>query len=207
MIRPGRPGTTAALFFGGAVAFVSAVQIVRAIRPALLADPDPSWIPARFLLWLGLLAGTACAGGLAAGLYLLWIRSRSFPEEIRPLPLRAPAIALIAAGAVVLGTLLRFVALDRVPPSMWIDDLSLIPAALELKGNLSDFHDTVRPAPYGVLKPYGSVGVLYLELYLRAVLLYVGALLGVVVYAGLVDKNLWGHVRRWAGAPQRPNDP
>lgn len=44
-----------------------------------------------------------------------------------------------------------------------------------------------------------AAGVLYLELYLRAVLLYVGALLGVVVYAGLVDKNLWGHVRRWAG--------
>lgn len=26
-----------------------------------------------------------------------------------------------------------------------------------------------------------------------------GALLGTVVYAGLVDKNMWGHVRRWAG--------
>ncbi|MFD7392625.1 hypothetical protein ACFV46_29575 [Streptomyces sp. NPDC059852] len=44
-----------------------------------------------------------------------------------------------------------------------------------------------------------AAGILYLELYIRAVLLYVGALLGVVVYAGLVDKDLWGHVRRWAG--------
>ncbi|MFE9769950.1 hypothetical protein ACFYPC_36420 [Streptomyces sp. NPDC005808] len=44
-----------------------------------------------------------------------------------------------------------------------------------------------------------AAGVLYLELVIRAALLYVGALLGVVVYAGLVDKNLWGHVRRWAG--------
>jgi hypothetical protein len=44
-----------------------------------------------------------------------------------------------------------------------------------------------------------AAGVLYLELFLRALLLYVGALLGVVVYSGLVDKNLWGHVRRWAG--------
>lgn len=34
---------------------------------------------------------------------------------------------------------------------------------------------------------------------IRAALLYVGALLGTVVYAGLVDKNLWKHVRRWAG--------
>ncbi|QNP64042.1 hypothetical protein [Streptomyces genisteinicus] len=44
-----------------------------------------------------------------------------------------------------------------------------------------------------------AAGVLFLELFIRAVLLYVGALLGVVVYAGLVDKNMWGHVRRWAG--------
>ncbi|MCT2592925.1 hypothetical protein LHJ74_23930 [Streptomyces sp. N2-109] len=44
-----------------------------------------------------------------------------------------------------------------------------------------------------------AAGVLYLELVIRAALLYVGALLGTAVYAGLVDKNLWGHVRRWAG--------
>ncbi|MFJ7206703.1 hypothetical protein ACIQWR_24640 [Streptomyces sp. NPDC098789] len=44
-----------------------------------------------------------------------------------------------------------------------------------------------------------AAGVLWLELVIRAALLYVGALLGVVVYAGLVDRNLWGHVRRWAG--------
>lgn len=44
-----------------------------------------------------------------------------------------------------------------------------------------------------------AAGILFLELFIRAALLYVGALLGVVVYAGLVDRNLWGHVRRWAG--------
>ncbi|MFD3513661.1 hypothetical protein [Streptomyces sp. NPDC058657] len=44
-----------------------------------------------------------------------------------------------------------------------------------------------------------AAGVLWLELVVRAALLYVGALLGTVVYAGLVDKNLWSHVRRWAG--------
>ncbi|MBH1937844.1 hypothetical protein I5Q34_26840 [Streptomyces sp. AV19] len=42
-------------------------------------------------------------------------------------------------------------------------------------------------------------GALWLLLVLRALGLYVGALLGVVVYAGLVDKDLWGHIRRWAG--------
>ncbi|QGV82716.1 hypothetical protein EIZ62_17430 [Streptomyces ficellus] len=44
-----------------------------------------------------------------------------------------------------------------------------------------------------------AAGILWLELVVRAALLYVGALLGTVVYAGLVDKNMWGHVRRWAG--------
>ncbi|MGP3926518.1 hypothetical protein [Streptomyces sp. 8N616] len=44
-----------------------------------------------------------------------------------------------------------------------------------------------------------AAGVLWMELVIRAALLYVGALLGTVVYAGLVDKNMWGHVRRWAG--------
>ncbi|WP_330174996.1 hypothetical protein OG875_16575 [Streptomyces sp. NBC_01498] len=44
-----------------------------------------------------------------------------------------------------------------------------------------------------------AASILYLELFIRAILLYVGALLGVVVYSGLVDKNMWGHVRRWAG--------
>jgi hypothetical protein len=41
--------------------------------------------------------------------------------------------------------------------------------------------------------------VVWLELLIRAALLYVGALLGTAVYSGLVDKKLWGHVRRWAG--------
>lgn len=42
-------------------------------------------------------------------------------------------------------------------------------------------------------------GALWLLMVLRTLGLYVGAVLGVVVYAGLVDKDLWGHVRRWAG--------
>ncbi|MBV9024905.1 MAG: hypothetical protein JO362_14215 [Streptomycetaceae bacterium] len=44
-----------------------------------------------------------------------------------------------------------------------------------------------------------AAGILWLELVIRAALLYVGALLGTAVYAGLVDKNMWHHVRRWAG--------
>jgi hypothetical protein len=41
--------------------------------------------------------------------------------------------------------------------------------------------------------------VLWLELLIRAAMLYVGALLGTAVYSGLVDRQLWQHVRRWAG--------
>ncbi|WP_329224242.1 hypothetical protein OG352_39750 (plasmid) [Streptomyces sp. NBC_01485] len=44
-----------------------------------------------------------------------------------------------------------------------------------------------------------AAGLLGLELVLRAAALYLGALLGVVVYTALVDRNLWGKVRRWAG--------
>ncbi|MFG2533532.1 hypothetical protein [Streptomyces sp. NPDC048516] len=42
-------------------------------------------------------------------------------------------------------------------------------------------------------------GALWLLLVLRALALYVGALLGVVVYSGLVDQQWWPHVRKWAG--------
>ncbi|MGW7328127.1 hypothetical protein ACWGIU_05810 [Streptomyces sp. NPDC054840] len=42
-------------------------------------------------------------------------------------------------------------------------------------------------------------GALWLLLVIRALALYVGALFSVVVYAGLVDRDWWGHTRRWAG--------
>jgi hypothetical protein len=44
-----------------------------------------------------------------------------------------------------------------------------------------------------------AAAVVWLEMFVRAAMLYVGALLGTVVYAGMVDKQLWKHVRRWAG--------
>ncbi|MFI1734912.1 hypothetical protein ACH40E_38015 [Streptomyces acidicola] len=44
-----------------------------------------------------------------------------------------------------------------------------------------------------------AAGVVWLELVVRTALLYVGAVLGLVVYSGLVDKELWARVRRWAG--------
>jgi hypothetical protein len=44
-----------------------------------------------------------------------------------------------------------------------------------------------------------AAALLWIEMLIRASMLYVGALLGTAVYAGLVDKQLWKHVRRWAG--------
>nr|WP_037874050.1 integral membrane protein [Streptomyces sp. PsTaAH-124] len=44
-----------------------------------------------------------------------------------------------------------------------------------------------------------AAGVIWFELVIREALLYVGAALGTVVYSGLIDKDLWGRVRKWAG--------
>ncbi|MEY9998199.1 hypothetical protein ABIE67_010320 [Streptomyces sp. V4I8] len=44
-----------------------------------------------------------------------------------------------------------------------------------------------------------AAGVVWLELVVRAALLYVGAVLGLVVYSGIVDRKLWERVRKWAG--------
>ncbi|MGH3344888.1 MAG: hypothetical protein ACRDPK_18870, partial [Carbonactinosporaceae bacterium] len=44
-----------------------------------------------------------------------------------------------------------------------------------------------------------AAAIIWIELLIRAAMLYVGAILGCAVYAGLVDRALWHHVRRWAG--------
>jgi hypothetical protein len=41
-------------------------------------------------------------------------------------------------------------------------------------------------------------GALWLLMVLRTLSLYAGAVLGVVVYSGFVDRDLWSHIRRWA---------
>ncbi|MGW4623462.1 hypothetical protein [Streptomyces sp. NPDC004592] len=44
-----------------------------------------------------------------------------------------------------------------------------------------------------------AAGVVWLEMVVRSALLYVGAVLGLVVYSGLVDRQLWARVRKWVG--------
>ncbi|WP_157880084.1 hypothetical protein [Streptomyces natalensis] len=44
-----------------------------------------------------------------------------------------------------------------------------------------------------------AAGILWLEMAIRAAVLYVGAVLGTAVYSGFVDKDLWPRIKRWAG--------
>lgn len=176
----GRVRSARAAFLAGiAVSFVAAVDLVRWVRPTLLIDPDPAWPLPRLLLGLFVVGAAACAGGLTAAAFLLLARRLSNGLSPVPLPIRGGALAAIAAAAIGLGTLARFVALERLPPSLWIDDISLINPALELKGVPGDFANAIRPAPSGVPKTYGSVGVLYLELYRGALLLFGTTVFGV----------------------------
>ncbi|MEP7132897.1 MAG: hypothetical protein ABI914_07015 [Acidobacteriota bacterium] len=163
-----RPGP-AAFLVGGLFGFVAAVNLVRAFRPLPLLDPDPSWAAPRLLLGLLAIAGTAASAGAAAGAFWVWAKRDRVPSgAAEPLALSRRSLAGLSIAALFLGALLRFASLERLPPSLWIDDLSLISPALELRGRPADFANAIRPAPYGVEKPYGSVGVLYLEGYRAA---------------------------------------
>jgi len=163
----------AAVVAGVAAGFAAAVFLATAIRPALLVDPDPHWAAARLLLGLAVLAGAGTAGVAAAAVFSLWARTRPAKEPLASLPIPTAALAALALAVLALGALARFAQLESLPAPLWVDDLSLIEPALALGGKLSDFGDPVRPSPYGTPTPYGTVGVLYLELY-RAALLFFG---------------------------------
>ncbi len=162
----------AAIVVGLLVWFVAAVDLVRFIRPLPLLDSDPSWPVPRLLLGLFVTGAAASAGGVAAGGFFLFCRHSLGSLAPSPLPLTRLGLLLLAVGALAAGVWLRFAALDRLPPSLWIDDVSLITPALALRGGWRDFADAIRPAPFGVPRPYGSVGVLYLELYRVALHLF-----------------------------------
>ena len=153
----------AALLAGFSVSLVVGVDLVRAIRPTLFLDTDPTWAVPRLFLWWALLVITAGAGGLAAALLF---SGAGRPGAARP-PSRSRCVAASLVGltcaAVLAGVLARFVWLERIPWPMWVDDVSLVAPALSLEGSWRDFRDSIRPAPFGVKDPYGTVGVLYLE--------------------------------------------
>jgi hypothetical protein len=170
--------TGAALFCGGCAALVVAVSLAAAIRPRLLFDPEASWALARLLLSLAVLIAAGAAAVASAAALVLWGRTQGVREAFSGLPLPPAALAALAFAAIALGALARFAALDRLPAPLWVDDVSLIPAALSLHGSLADFADPVRASPYGV-PAYGSVPVLYLEAYRATLLLFGTTVFGV----------------------------
>lgn len=172
-------GRGAAVLAGTGAALAVGVFLVSAIRLRLLLDPDPAWALARLLLTLGVIGAAVGAGVTVSAAIFLWGRTRAVRETLPGFPLSAGALVLIAAMALVAGAALRFAALDRVPAALWVDDVSLIVPALALHGGPGDFADPVRGVPFGLPRPYGSVGVLYLELYRAALLAFGTTVFGV----------------------------
>jgi hypothetical protein len=189
--RPRLPAAARpALFLGLLVSFVVAVDCARWIRPALLLDADPSWAPARLLLSLLVCAAAALAGAAAAGAFLLLSRLTVAAGPLRPLRLPAGVLAAVASASILLGVALRFAALDRVSDPMWVDDVSLIRPTLALSGAPADFANATRDVPYGVARPFGSIGVLYLEAYRASLRLWGATVFGVrfpSAFAGAVS--------------------
>ena len=169
MTSPGRPGGTAAIIAGGGVAFVVGVRLVALISPALLVNPEPGWMVPCVVLWILLAAAVACAGGVSAGAFFLWSRSRLATTELGPLIFRRSTLAAILVAALGAGVFLRAVSFGRVPPFFFPDDITLVRPALELTGSWRDFADSIRPVPYERADAHEVIGVLYLRL-LRGVL-------------------------------------
>ncbi|MEO8192096.1 MAG: glycosyltransferase family 39 protein [Acidobacteriota bacterium] len=159
----GNRASLAALAAGLGASLVAAAGAVRRIGPLLLSDQDPAWALPRLVLTVGVIGVAAAAGILAATAMLLWSRSRAAQLPLEPLPWRGSALAAVAMTAVAAAAAARFTRLSDVPLALWIEDLTLIDPSLALTGTWRDFADAIRPAPFGVARPYGSVGVLYLE--------------------------------------------
>jgi hypothetical protein len=169
----------AAIVVGAGASFVAAAAFADRMGPALFLDPDAAWAFPRLLLGLGLAAAAAFAGAAAASVFFVWSGTPTAQRDLPPLPLSRGALVALAATALAVGVLLRFVWLASVPDPLWLDDVSLIDAALALRGTPGDFADPLRPVPAEVPKPYGSVGVLYLELYRLSLRLAGTTVLGV----------------------------
>jgi hypothetical protein len=149
-----------ARWVGSAAAFVVSIDLVRWWRPGVLFEPDRTWWRLWLLIWVGSIAAVALAGFASARLFRLFNGSRLATAPLQPLPLGRSGF--LVAAALVVGIALRMASLAD-PPSQFADEASLIAPALGLQGSIADFRHPVRAAPFGVTKPFGSVGVLYLE--------------------------------------------
>jgi hypothetical protein len=121
-----RASRRAALIAGCAAAFVVAVDLARAIRPALLLDPESSWAIAGLLLGLSVVAASAGAGVLAASAFLAFSRMPGVSAPAAPLSFSKSALVVFFVLAFLAGTLFRFGDLVDLPPSLWEDGVSPI---------------------------------------------------------------------------------
>lgn len=163
----------------GCVAFVVFAGLVDLLHPAVLTNVSADWLPWLLLLWSLLLGATAGAYLLAAATLRRLAGAPLVLSPLPALPLGRVGLPLLLGAALATGALLRLWALEEVPFPLWTDDVSLLEAVRGLTGGPSDFADAIRPAPYGVAEPYGTVGVLYLELYRASVALWGSTVLGV----------------------------
>jgi hypothetical protein len=166
------PGS--AFAFGAIAAFVAGVEAIRWVRPGLLLDPDPAWLPIRVVLIVAVLAAAGAAGWAAAAVFRIFARSRLAREPLGPLPLSRRALVIVALVAFAAGAVSRAALFDRLPIPFLEDEVNLVPVALGLAGTPADFRDAIRPIPYGRPDPHEMIGVLYLE-YLRESLHAFGA--------------------------------
>ncbi len=172
-------GRLAAALFSAATAFLAGVAFARWVHPALLVDPDPHWRFPRALVWLALAGVVSGAGWVAYRAFHSFSRSEAAGRPEAPLPFGSGSLLFLGSASFAMGSLLRLAGLESIPFPLWVDDLSLVPAALSLSGAPGDFADAIRASPFGGPKPYGSVGVLYLELYRLCLLALETTVLGV----------------------------
>ena len=170
--RSAAPERAAALVGAGA-ALISGAAAIRLVHPLLLLDPDPAWTVPRLVLGLAVVAAASSCGILAAAAAFAAGRTRLAGVPPAALPIGRRTLLAFAAAVLLAAAAARFVRLGSIPRALWIEDLTLIEPALALRGVPADFADAIRPAPSGVPRPYGTVGVLYLEAF-RAILLAFG---------------------------------
>jgi len=118
------------------------------------------WWRLWLLIWAGSIAVVALAGFASARLFCTFSESRLAKAPLQPFPIGRSGF--LAAAALVAGIALRMASLAD-PPPQYLDEATLIEPALALKGSIADFRHPLRAVPYGMPKPVGTVGVLYLE--------------------------------------------
>lgn len=159
---------------GSAAGLVVAVWLLRWLRPSFLFSLDPGVFFVWFPAWGLLLAATALAF-FSGRLLLRAARARGFSEPLLPFEAvgGTRALATIAILAFAAGAAARLGGIDTVPYGLYPDDVTLIRPALDLRGGPRDLARPLRAAPFGVDRPFGTVGLGYLEP-LRASLLLAG---------------------------------